>query len=242
MKTATLFALTALLAIGGKAPADDFDPFSMSKEYFAASVRTIALAPLIFPAGTENQEKVGAILEAAIRVRLEEMRYTVVPSQIFGRQWVDFSTKLGGVYDPVTGETRDEVWKTAYEYTTRALRDSHDVDAVAYPAVTVAALSVISPLDLAYSAANNEGLRWKGMQLPVHLYNRPQLVLGNHLAIRIIDLNGERMYGVRYPIEVTVTFVAGSYEEKPQSERFKNPTWINKAAKRITRYLPKVDR
>ena len=240
--TGTLkLALAVWLAVGSLAIAEEVDPFTMPKEYFATSVRTIALAPFTLPIETADASTLRADLESRIRKRLEAKGYEVVPSSVFHEQWIHFAKKLGGVFDPVTGDANTEEWDTVFEYTTRQLRTSHDIDAVAFPSVLRAPLAVwdssglISP---GYAAANDEQVMWEGAPLPLHPLNRPQMVVGNHLVLEIRDINGEQMYGIVFPIEIVETFVAGGHEEKPPAEQYKNDAWIDKAFDTVVGPLP----
>lgn len=240
MKLYALALMMSLLLFAAPSSAEEFDPFEVPKEYFSKRVHTIALAPTSIPVG-EQADDVRRRIEAAISAALEARGYEVLPSATYASEWVGMSEKLGGVFDPVTGATKPDIWDTAYEYTSRTLRKRHGANAVAYTDVIVAPLAIwqqVTGLNAEYRAANDETLTWKGLPIGVHVYNQPQLVLGTYLRLMIRDLNGTQMYGVRFPIEITAVYVGSGREEKAAAQLFKNEAWIKKAVDGVVGYLP----
>jgi len=235
------FAIWMLAAAVVAAPtaAEEFDPFHMPKEHFSNSVKTIAFAPMLLPPATADANIVRKRLEEILRVQLETRGYDIIGSEVFGERWEGFSEKLGGVFDPVTGDTREEVWKTAFEYTTRELEREHGVDAVIFPSVIIASLAVWGKqfgfFAEAFEAANFEPLTWDGAPLT----ERPQLVLGTHLSILIRNPAGDSMYGVKFPIEVTSVYAKSGYREKPESALYGNEGSIHRAVANVLDKLPR---
>lgn len=228
----------AIAAVAATGPARaDFDPFEMPKDLFTRTVRKLAMAPPALPHGTVGPEALRERLEQAVARRLESRGYAVIPAATYRKHWTEYSEKLGGVFDPITGDTHADIHKTAYEFTARDLQKRHGADAVAFTWVKVETLPVWKApgfIFRGFEAANGEPVLWNGKPLD----DRPQAVLGTRLNLRIDNLAGDTMYGISFPIEITAVYANSGYWEKPVGERFRNEAWINKAVLGVTEKLP----
>lgn len=231
----------AAAAVGVACPAGaDFDPFEMPRDLFEKTVRTLAMAPTGLPPGTVDQDQLRQSLERAVLQQLEWRGYAVIPSATFRERWTNYSEKLGGVFDPVTGDTLVDIHKTAFEYAARDLQKRDGANAVVFTWVAIATLPVFeapSFFSRGFVAANSEPILWNGRPLG----HRPQAVLGTRLNLRVDNLAGDTMFGISFPIEITTIYADSGYWEKPPGERFRNPSWIEKSVRGVTEKLPVVE-
>lgn len=205
-----------LLALAAAAGAEDFDPYKIPRAQFAARVHTIALKPLWLPVGTPQPERVRQTFEALLADGLRAKGYAVVPSSAYETLWRQMSERLGGTYDPVTGDARKEAHDAARDHTGRELARLHQIDAVLDAAIGIGRASFGRGLFSYYTW--DEPLRWQGRSLGTYIDDVPQQVLGAYLNVVITDLAGVELYGIRAPIEWTAVYVGRGFEKKPPAE------------------------
>lgn len=221
-------AAVMLCGIAGRAPAEEFTPYVIPAEQFAARVHRIALQPLALPAGTERAAAVRAELEGLITAALRAKGYVVVESTAYDAIWRQMATRLGGTFDPVTGARRDEAFAAARDHTGRELARLHEVDAILDPFVTIGAAPYGATGGLEFGPffsyeTWDEPLLWEGRTIAGSVANRPQQVRGSYLNVIITDLAGDTLYGIRSGIEWTDVYAARGHEEKPPAQRFATP-------------------
>jgi hypothetical protein len=127
-RSLALIACFALPAIALAEP--KHESFTVPAEQVKARVRTIAIRP---PRSTTAYDLPPATLArhgAVLERELARAGLSVVPAGAFARAWIEPAARLGGVYDPVSGEADMEKWKVAREHTLRELSRTHQIDAV----------------------------------------------------------------------------------------------------------------
>lgn len=216
---AAVLLLAAAFAAGPSA-AESFDPYAIPKEQFQARVHTIVLKPLDLRAKTPNADAVRQQFEALLTGGLRAKGYTVVPSREYERIWREMSARLGGTFDPVTGEPVKEKYEAAREHTARELARLHGADAILDPYIRIS--------DAGWGgffvfSTWHEALRWQGGQIVAAPATMPQRVLGAFLNVVISDLAGIELYGMRAGIEWTAVYAARGHEDKPIEQIYDEP-------------------
>ena len=121
-----------------------YDPFSISREEFRNTARTIALAPVIGPPGIEVADSVLLGLDYLVEDALVLAGYECVPAHEYTVLWDRILQQMGGLNDSVTGELDDLRLEVAREQLRRDLLEIFHSDYVLYPEIWV--------VDAAYSA------------------------------------------------------------------------------------------
>jgi len=217
-----------------------FDPFTVPRAVFESRVATIALAPVDLPPSTPEREAVQRQIEEALTQRLQAKGYEVIPPGEFEQTWRAASRQIGGIYDPVTGKSDEKKHDAVLELTGRELGRRFSADAVARTFVRSGAVIPWAEGGFGEPAryvAVGEPLVWRGKPIDGLLANLPQLVVAAYLNLRIDDLTGAEMYGIRFPLEWTRVYVGRGYEDA------KRPTALSsaplaKAADAVTELLP----
>jgi len=209
------------------AHAEEFNPYEIPERQFAAQVRTIALRPVGVPSDAPDPEALRARIEALITERVRAKGYTVIPSTAWATVWRQMSERLGGTYDPVTGEPRADQFKAAFEHTTRELERTEGVDALLSAFISIGPAPFGRGL-FAFSTWD-QPLQFAGQTVGPEIWEAPQSVRGAYLTVVIADLAGTKLYGVRHGIEWTAVFVARGYEERPPAQIYDEPARIQAA-------------
>jgi hypothetical protein len=222
--------LLAAVVLAGRAPGEEFNPYEIPKAQFANRVHRIALRPPRVPHDIADPVATRATLEHLLGATLSGKGYQVVESSVFAGLWRTMSERLGGTYDPVSGEVRKEPYAAVLDHVGRELARLHGVDAVLTSYVSID----WAPFErggFTYTALD-QPLRWQGQNIPSALWNHPQQVLGAYLSVVISDLAGSKLYGIRFPIEWTAVYVARGYEEKPVAERLADTVRLQRAVEK----------
>lgn len=111
-----------------------YDPFVIPAAKFHAEVKSIALAPLDVSADPKAFSPLRAEAETRFAEAVAKQGFRVVPAQEYRRIWAALAGRLGGVYDPVTGDPIADKWKACTDLVARELAREHGVDAIARPA------------------------------------------------------------------------------------------------------------
>jgi hypothetical protein len=215
-------SLAAVLFAGGDARGEENDPYLVPKEEVQRKVRTIALTPVVLPAGTEDPEPVRQLFESLLVQKLQRKGFTTVPSAEFASTWLRMSERLGGVYDPLTGEPREGQYDAAWEHTTRELARRFSADAVLQPVVGpgdwIPGVKLALPRE--YYAILGEAITWRGKPIFASAPNFPQKLRGVALGVRLFDLTGAPMYAYSAGIEWYQVYIARSREDRPRREMY----------------------
>lgn len=206
---------------------DEFNPYEIPQAQFAARVKTIALREPLVPFDVADRALVRERITARVTEVLRGKGYTVISPDVYAALWRQMSERLGGTFDPITGAVREDAYNAARDHVGRELARLHQVDAVLGTFIGVDWLPFGT--DLVGYASLGEPLNWQGQRINTNLINRPQQVRGYTLSLVIDDLAGTKLYGIRFPIEWSVLYVARGYEERPQAERLTNPVSLQHA-------------
>jgi len=124
-------ALILCVALAGAARAEwRRESFKVPAEQVKARVHSVAIRPPRNETRHVLAPEVLARHAAALERELERVGLAVVPPGVYARAWIEAAARLGGVYDPITGESDPEKWKLAREHTLRELSRTHQIDAV----------------------------------------------------------------------------------------------------------------
>jgi hypothetical protein len=106
------------------------ESFTVPAEHVKARVHTVVIRPPLNETPHDLPPPVIARHTAVLQRELERIGLAVVPPGLYARAWIESAARLGGVYDPVSGESDPDKWKLAREHTLRELSRSHAIDAV----------------------------------------------------------------------------------------------------------------
>jgi len=124
-------ALILLLMLSGAAFAERRrESFTVPADQVKARVHTVVIRPPLNESPHDLPPPVLARHAAVLQRELERIGLAVVPPGLYARAWIESAALLGGVYDPVSGESDPEKWKLAREHTLRELSRTHAIDAV----------------------------------------------------------------------------------------------------------------
>jgi hypothetical protein len=226
-------AATALfLATAVPLTAAEFDPYKVPREVVAGRIDAVALWPVLLPPGTEDSAALEARLEKMLVAALESKGYRAIASAEYLAAWLEPAAKVGGVFDPVTGQPDEEKFTTVRDFARREVAARHGVDAILIAHVTA---DVVHPwvkprfMHPGEFHAFDQMLVWQGRPLQAHRDNQPQSVSGTFLNVVLEDLKGARMYAIRAPIEYTRIYLLGSYEDVPSSVLYKDQARLQSA-------------
>ena len=223
---AVVLSMAAAFARVESAGAGEDDPYLVPREEVQRKVRTIALWPVILPAGTEDAEPIRTLFESLIVQKLQSKGFATVAPDELASVWRRMSERLGGVYDPLTGEIRKERYDAAWQHATRELGRRFGVDAVLEVAINEDDWLPRIKLGLGrdYYAVMGELITWGGEPIFASAPNLPQKLRGVALGVRLFDLTGTVMYAYSAGIEWCRIFVARSHEERPRREMYTSVT------------------
>lgn len=129
--------LAVSLVGAGCATQAPYNPFKVAQNDFYATVKVIALAPVLFPGDIENPELAAAKFESLLQAKLREAGFTVVPAKEYAEIFKRMAQTVGGYFDPVTGRRDESKSKIVREHTLRELNTKFSAGAVLYPTVRV---------------------------------------------------------------------------------------------------------
>ncbi len=206
--------------------AEEYNPFRLPKSEFVREIKTIALWPVLVPSGLKDAASVRTELEPMITKALEEAGYSVIASNEFEERWQVLSEHLGGLFDPVTGESDDAEIDLVRQLVSQDLAMTLKADALLVPRVSHGEVRVWaqtvgseeSESGRSYVAwmAGDEPAKWRGKGIQAYYRDMPERVTGPRLGIRIFDPVDTSLYDVMIPIHWTRVYLAGSYEDRPE--------------------------
>jgi len=207
---------------------EEYNPFRIPKVEFFKSVHTIALWPFNLPPDTPDIEFVQTKLEQMLMAALQRQGFSVLSSEQLRRRWEEMSTRLGGVFDPISGASDEEEIKLLRGLLTQEFALKNGIDALLSPAVTEGTIRIwaksIASKDSdgrgAYTAwmAAHEQTTWRGEPIRSLWANRPHQAVGPRLGFRIIDPTDIHLYDIMVPIRWSRVYVNGNYEDRPETE------------------------
>lgn len=136
-KSLSIVVLIIILLCAGCATTPKYTPFKVSKGEIYTKTKTIALMPLIVPAGMTDPDPVKVTFESLIEARLREAGFLIVPSGEFAEIFKRMTEQVGGYFDPVTGKLDEVKYNTVQKHTYEELRTKWDADALFIPSIQI---------------------------------------------------------------------------------------------------------
>ena len=126
-----------LLLLAGCMSRSSYDPFSISRETFYTSARTIALAPVADPSGIQVPESLLVQIDTLIEGILLGAGYHCIPRQEYVATWEHIVAQMGGLYGSETEEIDELKLEVAREQLRRDLLEIYNSDYVLYPEIWI---------------------------------------------------------------------------------------------------------
>lgn len=238
--TAACALVLALLVVPASAQVE-YHRFSQSKDQVLATVRTIALRPISSPPRFDNRDAIVRQFETELSAALVAAGFRVVPSTVFNSVWRENASRLGGVFDIVTGKVDDAKFDTCYEYTARELARLHEVDAIAILSVTSGSIRGGFARQhhggyLAYVAGDPVVIG--GQELRTSRFDELQMIHGAVFELGLYDLAGLGLYSSAVPVEWNRIFWNRSYIDRPEpvlSDAARNSAAVRTAVRPLER-------
>ncbi len=114
-----------------------YEPFKIERSEIVGRVKTVAMLPVAFPGKLDRQPEIAERYESLIVAKLAPMNFTIVPSSQYSAIWDPMVEKVGGFFDPVTGEIDSEEYQAVRDLAMREMVDRHGVDAFLLPSIEV---------------------------------------------------------------------------------------------------------
>ncbi len=184
------FPLVALAA-AACATSTPYNPFKVPRESFYGSLKVIALAPVKVPSDLDNPEAVRTRYQQLVEAQLQEAGLKVVGPAEVGPILEEQATKLGGLFDPVTGNPDEAKTKRYQEACAVQLRSRFAADALLRSDVRV----VLARLD-------HDQAKWDGMSENAGVGGFWKALLATHsgtiralsFVARLSDMEGRLLY------------------------------------------------
>ena len=119
------------------ATATPHEPFKVERDEIFARVKTIAIMPVAVPGNLDREAEIARRYESLIAERLARLDFTVLPSSEYIAIWNPMVAKVGGFFDPVTGEIDRKEYRAVRNLAMREMVDRHGVDAFLRPRIEV---------------------------------------------------------------------------------------------------------
>lgn len=219
-------ALATLVLCGAAAKEKPFDPYKVPRERFDATIQTIALAPIRVPDAVEDEAAVTAEIEKSVGEQLERKGYEVVASSEYAAVWDKTARQVGGVFDPLTGETDKAKFDLVRDLTARELARRYSADAILFSWIATGAAFPYGDVQGRF-VIDNDVLEWDGRAMVTWRDERPQLIVAPYLNIALQDLGGADLYGIRRPLGWSTIYTEGRYQERPWREAYLRPGRID---------------
>ena len=117
--------------------ATPYEPFKIERSEILNRVKTMAMLPVAFPGKLDRESEIAERYESLIAAKLATMNFTVVPSGHYTAIWDPMVAKVGGFFDPVTGEIDREEYQAVRDLAMREMVDRHGADAFLLPRIEV---------------------------------------------------------------------------------------------------------
>lgn len=228
---------------------EEYNPFRIPRAEFFDWVDTIALWPLELPIDTEKSDDTRIEIERLLSAALESAGYRVVPSTVIEPRWRELSQLVGGVVDPVTGETNGEQVSLLRSILGHELATEHGVDALLATRIrhgrmqpwAQRRLNPASHQKREYTIwmGAHEPTTWRGEPIRSLWLNRPNRLIGPRFSVNLYDLHGIELFDAMVPIRWERVYVAGAYDEREKKPLLDEPERIRSV---ITSLVEPLDR
>ena len=217
----TFAVSTLMLFCVGCATTTPYDPFVKSEDEIKSSISVLAMKPIRL-AEFSRKDEVAARYEMLITEQLESAGFTVIPSNEFSAIWDPMVEQVGGLFDPVTGESDPDKVKAVHEHTLNELRAKFSVNGFVAPRIDVAKASWYgnsATWDGVKDETTGKGGFWASLAAANYQGSVPAL----SLIVPIFDINGDPVYVGRGGIQLFAHFKGGRFIDVPESMWFVEP-------------------
>ena len=128
--------VVALIAINC-ATTSPYEPFKVTQKEFSNKVEIIAVAPVAVPEHLDNPDPVKARFASIIENKLRKAGFSIVSSGEYKMIWDQTIEKMGGYFNPVTGQKNVSKFKIIRKHCLQELCTKHSSNAVLYPEIRV---------------------------------------------------------------------------------------------------------
>jgi hypothetical protein len=193
-----VFFLFSLLGLFGCTtalpPRAEQNPFRVAKAEILGRIRTVALAPVSIPEGLDGPEGINLEIESLLEGTLREGGFAPVLPKAFGEAWKEAVDRVGGYFNPRSGEVDETRYREVRTLALRALKDSCGADGVLFPAIQV--VEVEWKGGTVHWDGVSEHLISPGRQVldTALIIQRTGRVSALSLALRLVDINGNEVY------------------------------------------------
>lgn len=197
-----------------------YDPFVKSRSEIINTVDVLIMTPVIL-SDFDRKGEVAARYEALITERLETAGFKVIPSSEYSSIWDPMIEKLGGVFDPLTGDIDKEKLEAARLHTTNELIRKFDIDCYVRPRIIVTKASWggnTATWDGVTDHTTGKGGFWATIFAPEATGTIPAL----SLVLPLTGTSGEIYYVGRGGIQLFAHY-KGGFVDVPKSMLFVDP-------------------
>ena len=210
------------------------DRWVVPKERFTSTVKRMAVFELDVPSRLNGEIRIRQDLTSLITAQLETMGFEVIPVTECEAMWENICNQVGGLNDPVTGETIDERVKAARKHFLNELQARYDVDAIVHSGV-IGVPAFIPAGKRAEFCGTAETIH----ELPNSLKKRPQgPPVAACLLVVVEDVLGVRMYTALHGLQIVVRPEGNQWLEIPSAELFTDPALLQEAVAETIGDLP----
>ena len=221
-KPIRLLTVCALMLIGVScATSTPYDPFVKTKDEIKHSMPVLAMRPVML-AEFSRHDEVATRYEMLVTEQLESAGFTVIPSNEFAAVWDPMVEQLGGLYDPITGETDTEKLDAARQHTTNELIAKFSINGFVAPRIDVTKAGWYgntATWDGVKDETTGKGGFWASLAAANFQGSVPAL----SLIVPIYDTNGDAVYVGRGGIQLFAHFKGGKFIDVPESMWFVEP-------------------
>ena len=241
MSRSTWWAVLCLLASTGVVPAHAGQKaFDVSENDFFTKVHRVILAPCKFPSYFNTSDTLMGLADS-VKWRVDSLTaqtlarygFEVISARESKRVYDAVVDSLGGLYDPVSGQSDTAKFALAEEQTRARLRDLHHPDAWAFP--------VVFPVNARFdhAVANWHGVTEKisqqsfgrGLFKALTLRSADTEFMGTvgalSLGLSMENDDGKPLYSWAGGIHTTVRFNEGEFTPLPQKDYFADGTRVD---------------
>ena len=225
-----LVMLAAMLGCAGCVTATKPNLFTSSKEEVRSRVKVIALNRMSADTGISVTEQQRKDFEAYVTDELTRAGFRVVPAAVtqnIGRQE---SERIGGAFDPVTGQANPDKIKQLQEFTYKELAAKQQVDAVLFTRLMVVKATFTSPWAHWDGVDENCETTDFGTRFlsGIHTGTMPAL----SFVVTLSDMNKATLYGNRGGLQLLAkVFGQNQFVDVPKKDLLVDPKVNQNAVK-----------
>lgn len=210
-----------MLMLAGCETTPPYDPFVKSEADIKSYISVVAMRPILL-ADFSRKEEIATRYEALITEQLESAGFVVIPSSEFSALWDPMVEQLGGLYDPVTGESDTEKIKAVQEHTTSELIAKFSINGFVAPRIDVTKASWYGNT-ATWDGVKDETTGKEGFWAALAASNYQGSIPALSLIVPIYDVNDELVYVGRGGVQLFAHFKGGRFIDVPESMWFAEP-------------------